>query len=422
MPDPWKRAACTAGLLVLLLGLPAGAAARARGGPPEGSGTAAASDPNPGGRNYLYGVSALSSTDAWAAGYFCMAGCGGTSPADETLIAHWDGTAWSQVPSPNPSPHIRSRLFSVSADSPADAWAAGYYCAGRCGTPSAETDHTLIEHWDGTAWSQVPSPNPAGMISQFLSVSADSPTDAWAAGYSCTVPCAGTAVHQTLIAHWNGTTWSRVRSPDPGLGNAVATGVSARTTGDAWTAGTYCTSACGTPSETDHTLIARWNGTTWSTVASPSPTTTPVPEAVTAGSATDAWVVGWSNSTSGSRPLLLHWNGTTWATVPPGPGQGADLLRGVSATSATDAWAVGQVFAPARGGFATAILHWNGTTWARVPSPSPGQHTNQLSGASADSPADAWAVGYYCLSRCAQINEQDRTLILHWNGTAWSRS
>jgi hypothetical protein len=41
---------------------------------------------------------------------------------------------------------------------------------------------------------------------------------------------------------------------------------------------------------------------------------------------------------------------------------------------------------------------------------------------SADSPTDAWAVGSYCSSHCAENSERDKTLILHWNGTAWSVS
>jgi hypothetical protein len=34
---------------------------------------------------------------------------------------------------------------------------------------------------------------------------------------------------------------------------------------------------------------------------------------------------------------------------------------------------------------------------------------------SADSATDAWAVGYY-------TKASTRTLLLHWNGTAWSKA
>jgi hypothetical protein len=41
----------------------------------------------------------------------------------------------------------------------------------------------------------------------------------------------------------------------------------------------------------------------------------------------------------------------------------------------------------------TLILHWNGTTWAQVPSPSPGDSSNTLWGVAATSASNAWAVG-----------------------------
>jgi hypothetical protein len=48
-----------------------------------------------------------------------------------------------------------------------------------------------------------------------------------------------------------------------------------------------------------------------------------------------------------------------------------------------------------------------------VPSPNPSSD-DQLTSVSADSATDAWAVGY-------DAGTTTRTLILHWNGTAWSK-
>jgi hypothetical protein len=44
--------------------------------------------------------------------------------------------------------------------------------------------------------------------------------------------------------------------------------------------------------------------------------------------------------------------------------------------------------------------------------------SNLLEGVSAVSATDVWAVGYSDNS----FNGEARTLILHWNGTAWSKS
>jgi hypothetical protein len=49
-------------------------------------------------------------------------------------------------------------------------------------------------------------------------------------------------------------------SPIPGQ----LIGVSAGPDGTAWAAGYTCTPGCFAPSETNQTLIMRWNGDTWS--------------------------------------------------------------------------------------------------------------------------------------------------------------
>jgi hypothetical protein len=97
----------------------------------------------------LFAVSAVSGSDAWAVGRQNSTG------VFKTLILHWNGTAWSKVKSPSPS-LADAELMGVSAVSGSDAWAVGWYW-NRTGTA---TD-TLILHWDGTAWTQVKSPNPS---------------------------------------------------------------------------------------------------------------------------------------------------------------------------------------------------------------------------------------------------------------------
>ena len=64
---------------------------------------------------------------------------------------HWNGTAWTEVP--NPSPGQEPSLFGVAAISASDAWAVGGYTAG-----SAE--NTLLMHWNGSAWKMMIGPNP----------------------------------------------------------------------------------------------------------------------------------------------------------------------------------------------------------------------------------------------------------------------
>jgi hypothetical protein len=91
----------------------------------------------------------------------------------------------------------------------------------------------------------------------------------------------------------------------------------------------------------------------------------------------------------------LRWNGRKWLHVasPDQGGPGNDnFLSGVTATSDRNAWAVGA----AASGLVnkTLILSWNGTRWVHVASPDPGS-SNDLYGVAASSSSNVWAVGSF---------------------------
>src|SRR5262245_60028615 len=64
-------------------------------------------------------------------------------------------------------------LMSVAATSSADAWSAGDYLA------PLDTPQTLIEHWNGSTWSKVSSPDGSGHFNVLTAVAASSASDAW---------------------------------------------------------------------------------------------------------------------------------------------------------------------------------------------------------------------------------------------------
>jgi hypothetical protein len=136
----------------------------------------------------------------------------------------------SSIVSPNPS-STSNTLSAVSAVSETDAWAVGYYTDDATGATNS-----LILHWDGTGWSQVSSPNPSSTSNHLLGVSVVSATDAWAVGVSRDV---ATGADDTLILHWDGSNWSRVKSPNPSSTYNTLTGVSADSANDAWAVGDY---------------------------------------------------------------------------------------------------------------------------------------------------------------------------------------
>jgi hypothetical protein len=296
----------------------------------------------------------------------------------------------------------------VAATSAANAWAVGSYF-----TPRAS--QTLIVHWNGTTWAQAPSPNPGGATrnNQLAGVAATSASNAWAVGSYAT----SGGMDRTLVERWNGTRWAQVPSPNPGgAGNPdVLSGVAATSASDAWAVGFYAPSGSA-----GRNLVLHWDGKNWKQVPSPNAGTAGAANslsAVAATSASDAWAVGSYSVGDEIRTLTLHWDGKTWTKVPsPNAGSGKNVLYGVAATSATNAWAVGyRFFGPPPNRI--ILEHWNGKTWTMAASPNPGSATNVLYGVAATSASGAWAVGDY-----AGATTADRTLVEHWNGKTWAKA
>lgn len=319
----------------------------------------------------LSGVAAISASDVWAVG-----SSGSQVSGQVTVAEHWNGTAWTLVTSPNPGSATNS-LYAASAASSGNVWAVGYYA-----NPDGVT-HTLIEHWNGTAWSVVTSPSPGSVNNELFSVVAVSSNDVWAVGFTAS----NTSAEKTLIEHWNGTAWSVVKSPSPGTSpvNDVLSSVAAVSATDVW--------AVGSGGSTSQTLAEHWNGTKWSVVTTPNPDQGGVFQGVSAVSSSDVWAVGYLVNNGNIQTLIENWNGTSWQVVTsPSPGMHPSLWA-VTAISATNVWAVGSNGSSTV--FDKALTeHWNGKQWNVVKSPSPGATSTQLVAVSAVSAHNVWATGH----------------------------
>ncbi len=137
-------------------------------------------------------------------GHAWAVGDRGTRPV--SLILHWNGTRWRQVPSPSP---VRgSRLWGVAAASASSAWAVG--CAA-----CAHAQKTLIVHWNGSAWRRVPSPSPAGGASLYA-VTTGAGGTAWAVG-----SYRHSGRREPLIVRWTGRPGRRRRLGRQRLGRGL---------------------------------------------------------------------------------------------------------------------------------------------------------------------------------------------------------
>lgn len=149
-------------------------------------------------------------------------------------------------------------------------------------------------------WTIVSVP-PTGQNAQLLGVSAPSDSNAWAVGNENGVINTGLGSHP-LIDHWNGTSWSIVPSPNSGTNNGL-TGVTESSPANLWAVGSSIPSGANQA----QTLTLNWNGTAWTTVASPNQGS---PSRLTSVSTTPGaaivWAIGSSGTTGSFNPLAMQ--------------------------------------------------------------------------------------------------------------------
>jgi hypothetical protein len=229
----------------------------------------------------LTGVADLSPTDAWAVG-----------EGNSALLEHWNGSAWSSVTIPDPD-FTPGAGQSISADSATDIWVVGTTVNTTTGTTTAEA-----LHFNGTAWAVVPMQQPGANTPTIGAVTAISATDAWAVGEDTGATSAPGG--STLIEQWNGTKWSIVPSPTPGADPGL-TGVAARGSGDVYAVGNNIPSINGGVVQG---MILRWNGSTWTQDTDPTDGSySPLFAAAAVPGAANEWAVG---TLSNASLILSH--------------------------------------------------------------------------------------------------------------------
>jgi hypothetical protein len=156
----------------------------------------------PGERSPLYDVVTLSDGQVWAVGTYSDSNF---STDSQPLILREVGGAWEQVWE---RADIGSAGLMAVSGAPGDIWAVGQ-CDGQ----------PLTVHIDGYSIERVPVPAIDAHGSILRGVYRESPTSVWAVGakWVDSPEYANWWVSQALSLHWNGSVWTEVPCPVPGV-------------------------------------------------------------------------------------------------------------------------------------------------------------------------------------------------------------
>jgi hypothetical protein len=352
--------------------------------------------------NGLGAIAGRSASDIWAVGNYLP---NAHPDVTSTLAVHYNGTSWTHVPTPNVG-HGQNTLLGVTALPDGTAWAVGDYVLTAGGASRA-----LIEHWNGTGWSVVPSPNPGSRVNILYGVAATSDHSVWAVG----AWQGRSGVFRTLIEHWTGSQWVTAPSPDPGSnGNflyaVTVAGHNVFASGQEFGAGAPDRQMLVADTPHGWELLPLPDARVGGSAASASPF-------AIAGSEHELWLAGFARTGhTGYHTLVenVSQDGFTQLATPD-PTPQDNYLWGIAAIGDGDAaWAVGDDWTQPSGNNDSVIEYGtkNGG-WTLVPSPNPGLANGGntvLGGVVAFGPDNAWAVGTFDGPNARQ------TLILHYTG------
>ena len=325
----------------------------------------------------LNGVSCASKSFCFAVGGVEV--LNGISVQMQTLTEEWNGSTWSIVTSPDPAGTEPAELSSVSC-----------YDATHCvavGNVGTTTTASFGEIWNGAAWSLISTKNPGREGGELEGVSCPSSTLCMAVGYKSAG--ADDAAGPALIEKWNGSIWSVSAKPDLSRYGNNLEGISC-------VKPTNCT-ATGTDGgngTTSNSLIEAWNGNVWVQQSSADvPISNNNLSAVSCPPTGGCMAVGTSFASATWSPLAeVSAHGSWSILVTPTVSGDNTYLNGVSCTNASNCVAVGY-YQNTSAIEQTLIEQWNGVTWQIVSSPNVASQDNFLWGVRCVKTSECFAAG-----------------------------
>lgn len=277
-------------------------------------------------------------------------------------------------------------------------------------TDMADVKRTLAMHWNGSSWSKLTTPEPSGVVSSELGgVSCTAANSCMAVGNY--VNSSGT--QQTLTMSWNGSAWSLVASPSPLISASQLSGISCTAANACSAVGNYVISS----STTQNTLAMRWNGTSW-TIGNPTPPAGASSHNLSDVSCTasNCTAVGSYVDSAGVRKPMVYgsvfgvWSSSSTPPLP--AGLSSAQLSDIACIATGPCNAVGSS-SPAGLKRSYAITRPHGGSWSVVATPDP-SGLDELVGISCPTASSCTAAG------SSGSGAYEHPHALRWDGSAWS--
>lgn len=221
--------------------------------------------------------------------------------------------------------------------------AGGTWAVGGDQVQDFQDQRPLAMRWDGKTWKATAQPVRTNAVLE--SVAVGTAKNVWAVGEDRANP----DEPKPLAMHWNGTKWQVVKPPAVPTGSfddvVLAPDASAWITGWASVGGK------------ERAVVYRYAAGKW--------------QALNAGLDTSIngnvlAVLSPKNAWLGLNAGLAHFDGKRWTLVKDLPTNGSRIPTGLAAAGPKDIWLVGVQYTA---GVKPLAMHYNGTKWTEVPTP-----------------------------------------------------
>ena len=344
-------------------------------------------------------------------------------------IATWDGTALSALVT-DAGNGMNATIFALTVFDDGSGGGPALYAGGSFGIAGGVAANSIAK-WDGTSWSALGigtgalngTNNTVHALTVFDDGSGSGP--ALYAGGAFTTAGGVTA---NRIAKWNGSSWSSLGTGANSTVRAISIFDDGSGSGPALYAGGLFTSAGGLSVN----FIAKWNGTTWSSLGTGSANgVNAAVEAITVfddgpGDGTGLYAGGAFTAAGGvTASRIAKWDGTSWSSL------GTGAANGVSST----VWALtvfddglgGGPALFAGGGFMTAggvaanrIAKWDGAEWSSLGTGSANGMNGLVYALTAFDDGSGGGQALYAGGSFTTAGGVTANRIAKWDGSAWS--
>jgi hypothetical protein len=268
--------------------------------------------------------------------------------------AKWDGTTWTAMGN-----GFNSTVRAVGVDSNGVVYAGGDF------STAGSTTANRIAKWNGIGWSSLNTGSGNGLGGGGVSTIATSGTNVYVGGTFSYYNSNIGAITANRIARWTGSSWQSVGSGtnnglDPSGFSGIVNGIAASSDGSQiYVAGTFSKAGA-----VDARNVAKWNGTDWSSFQTGQNNGVSNTVKTIAIDTSGNVYIGGGFTKVGTLDAnyIAKWNGTTWSTLGSGSMNGVNGDVYEITIDGNDLYVVGN-FTTGGGVTVNRAAKWNGTTW-----------------------------------------------------------